>query len=498
MATVGQTLPAPETGWRRIEQTDANMVYTGTWTFDPTVSTSGGSHKVSSDALASVKFNFTGSKFRLICTRYTYSPVTTLKIDGIAVATINLSGALQFQTLFYDTSSLSSGNHFVEFINGSAVGIAFDAIDISSDAYIRPYNENPKQKICKTIEEMTIGDIIPCKYTATSGTAGTFSELGTCVAEEIPYSGSATPNGLFYFIKSGKGLLIADRVVQTNISWNTLNAAKYIEGVSTVYINPAVVSTNVSTSLLNTPEYLPNLFVPSLLNNVNFYFDTAPPALVYIQFEYPESHLLTSIQVFASNNAAGMEPLAKFSIKGSISGDFTDEELIYSSTYTAYGGWQTFSVPSIKKFKKFRFYADTWAIDNGGGGANIKGITPYFSDYKLRSLSGGNAYLETDGKASLADRNLGAFPNNEWDKYIVKSDLDGKIIAGSDNVWHNSASQSWCQDTTNLSIYNLSPVRTTRGYSKINGFTYNSVTNLNGFRPVLEYQDSPKSRNIWY
>lgn len=81
--------------------------------------------------------------------------------------------------------------------------------------------------------DMQIGDCIPCRYTTlTSGVAGIFSELGTCTATEIPLNGTATPDGLFYLIKTNKGMLIADRVIQHSISWDTLNSAKYIEGKS--------------------------------------------------------------------------------------------------------------------------------------------------------------------------------------------------------------------------------------------------------------------------
>lgn len=78
--------------------------------------------------------------------------------------------------------------------------------------------------------DMQIGDYIICKYTASSGAVGTFSELGTSTDTEIPITGTATPNGTFYFIKVAKGLLVADRVVQVSISWGTLNAGKFIEG----------------------------------------------------------------------------------------------------------------------------------------------------------------------------------------------------------------------------------------------------------------------------
>lgn len=80
------------------------------------------------------------------------------------------------------------------------------------------------------LEDMQIGDYIACKYTASSGKAGSFSDLGGIVDTEIPVTSINVPNGYFYFIKVNKGLLIADRVVQHSISWNTLNAAGFIEG----------------------------------------------------------------------------------------------------------------------------------------------------------------------------------------------------------------------------------------------------------------------------
>lgn len=84
------------------------------------------------------------------------------------------------------------------------------------------------------IADMQIGDYIACGYQASSGVVGTFSELGTCIAEEISVTTSITPNGLFYLLKCDKGLLISDRVVQCYISWNTLNAGKYIQGKPTL------------------------------------------------------------------------------------------------------------------------------------------------------------------------------------------------------------------------------------------------------------------------
>jgi hypothetical protein len=88
-----------------------------------------------------------------------------------------------------------------------------------------------------SLSSMGIGDYISCRYTATSGVAGSFSELGTCEADEISVNGTATPDGKFNFMKVAKGTLVADRNLQTSVSWNTLNTAKYIEGGSKLFID---------------------------------------------------------------------------------------------------------------------------------------------------------------------------------------------------------------------------------------------------------------------
>lgn len=79
-----------------------------------------------------------------------------------------------------------------------------------------------------TLDSMEIGDIISCRYTAPiSGKVGYFSELGTCNCEGIDKDVSPdTPDGKFYFIKVDDNKLIADRNVQSSISWKELNKNK--------------------------------------------------------------------------------------------------------------------------------------------------------------------------------------------------------------------------------------------------------------------------------
>jgi hypothetical protein len=136
------------------------------------------------------------------------------------------------------------------------------------------------------------------------------------------------------------------------------------------------------------------------------------------------------------------------------------------------------------------------------------------NNIKIRSLSGGNTYLDANKKSSLVDSNLGAYPiNNEWESYITKSDLGGKITPGDDNVWHwNRGAGSWCQDSSALNLQNdpthlaTNLSRSRRGINgaaliTIKGIGYNAssmVLPSIGFRPVLEYPDDPKCTNLWY
>jgi len=202
-----------------------------------------------------------------------------------------------------------------------------------------------------TLEEMNIGDYIPCKYlSGDGGSPGEFVELGIATGEEIPIAINQpiAPNGLFYFIKVDKGLLIADRVIHTNRTWSQYMSSYYVEG--------KIISDNIL----------------------------------------------------------------------------------------------------------------------------------------IRFLTGGCAYVDPNGNPAKSDYGKGAFPTiNEWDTYIVNSDLDGKITPGDDNVWHWSATQTFCKETP-IATITTEEYRICRGGSYgLQSFRTNfRVTSQNeetGFRPVLEY-----------
>lgn len=211
-------------------------------------------------------------------------------------------------------------------------------------------------RLFTSLAGMEVGDYIVCNYQASSGAVGTFHNLGGSPTIEIPVTGTATPNGSFYFIKVDKGLLIADRVVQRSISWATLNTGKLIQGLPLSLVD----------GIGNTVECL------------------------------------------------------------------------------------------------------------------------------IRSLTGGVAYADQNGNrhTDVNIRQYGGYPtNNEFVKYIMRSNLNGKATPDDDNVWHYENNFSWTQDTTfNGSTYR-SIVGKGNSQERIGAqITTNTLTNV-GFRPVLEYKE---------
>ena len=110
-------------------------------------------------------------------------------------------------------------------------------------------------KLCSNTSDMEIGDYIKCVYEApTANVPGYFSQLGTIdptkhvvtttitdggepvVTEEevayteLPTTPGTTASGFFYLLKADYGLLMADRMIQQQISWASLNTFNYIYG----------------------------------------------------------------------------------------------------------------------------------------------------------------------------------------------------------------------------------------------------------------------------
>jgi hypothetical protein len=150
MAVIGQSLPNPEAGWKRYQETDKLISYEGA-TF-----TSGfGCYYVANMTNAiSVKFNFVGDKLRLIGRRSPNRCINNVTIDGILIDTFTQAGPVLVETaLDYELLNLPYGEHSVV-ISGDGTGAYyFNAIDIDVSSALFPYRE-----IAPTGQEAVIVD----------------------------------------------------------------------------------------------------------------------------------------------------------------------------------------------------------------------------------------------------------------------------------------------------------------------------------------------------
>ncbi|QSF43563.1 discoidin domain-containing protein [Paenibacillus tianjinensis] len=338
---------------------------------------------------------------------------------------------------------------------------------------------------------MAVGDYIICKYVASSGAVGVFSELGTSVVAEIPVLGAVAPNGTFYFVKTAKGLLISDRVIQNSISWDVLNSGKYIQGTPFLMSNDAMTSSNTPAPFVASASSYNTVYEPWKA------FDKTTSTMWYvnatsgwIKLDFGKTYKVVQYSI---TSASTNQTPKTWTFEGS--NDNTNWTTL--DTRTNITAWtenakQTFVVSSSTEYRYFRLN-----ISANNGNANIRidslDIEYSINDCKIRSLTGGVAYADANGNSSISNSNLGAWPtNNEWDKYIVNFPAS-KIQSGKtlDDVFHWNGVHTLVSETPILS-WAAASNRVMRG-----NYTANSVfsptsaqtTTAIGFRPVLEYKE---------
>ncbi|HHX7185422.1 TPA: protein containing cell adhesion domain protein [Bacillus paranthracis] len=139
-AKVGDILTQPEPGWKRFDDSHSSIMYAGVWGIDKGLknynSTLHYKEKSTNTEPAAIKFNFYGSKLRIIGLSYDYYDTDAkIIIDGHEeTINFNLSGTKSiYQCLLYEKKGLLLGNHTVQ-IQG--VYMTLDAIDIDADGYL--------------------------------------------------------------------------------------------------------------------------------------------------------------------------------------------------------------------------------------------------------------------------------------------------------------------------------------------------------------------------
>ncbi|WP_427051181.1 discoidin domain-containing protein [Paenibacillus sp. TC-CSREp1] len=138
MATIGDQLTAPESDWRRYDDIDPVIVYTGTWSTETLAGNFGGSAKYTSTIGSVMSFTFFGTKLRIIGGLYSGRTTTAqVIIDGAVVGTINEdSTTSRTKALVFEKSGLTKGNHVVQIKAMDTKVLILDAVDVDEDGYL--------------------------------------------------------------------------------------------------------------------------------------------------------------------------------------------------------------------------------------------------------------------------------------------------------------------------------------------------------------------------
>jgi hypothetical protein len=343
-----------------------------------------------------------------------------------------------------------------------------------------------------TLSDMKIGDYIVSNYQAASGAVGTFSNFGGVAGTEIPLVGSATPNGSFYFIKTEKGLLVSDRVVQHTITWDTLNAGKVIQGFpwATGNIIPVMTSNNAPSGIARASSEQASYPAFNAFGGADRWMPTQNTLTGWLSYEFPTAMKIKGYRLLGHSS---WQTLPK---------DWTFEGSNDGTNWTILDTQRNVSDWASTVYKNYPINNDveykTYRINVTANNGNLSWLGIYELEMyekliqgSIRSLTGGVAFADANGNSSTTDQSKGAFPtNNEWDKYIVNFPID-KIQVGktlSDVFNHLSTPRTWTQDTPMLSL-GVSANRIARASTMLIPSGSTTINNSTGFRPAFEYKE---------
>ncbi|MFC7560532.1 hypothetical protein ACFQY3_18730 [Paenibacillus farraposensis] len=142
-SSVGDTLDKAEAGWTRYNYNDANITYLGGKWFKDT-SGPGTWNSPWERYGTSLKFNFTGTKLRLISTTWWSGSnsidvfIDGVKVDNFSLEDKNKANNIKVSKIMYEKLGLAQGEHSVEFVNNTNSYIFIYSID--TDGQLKPFN----------------------------------------------------------------------------------------------------------------------------------------------------------------------------------------------------------------------------------------------------------------------------------------------------------------------------------------------------------------------
>ncbi|MFX3647603.1 MAG: discoidin domain-containing protein [Paenibacillus sp.] len=359
------------------------------------------------------------------------------------------------------------------------------------------------------ISDMEIGDYIVCSAIrlATISASTAFYDLGYSNSNEVPLNGfdaTTQQTGVFYLVKVNKGILVADRVVFNMVSWDALNTRGLIEGYADW--NPFVLTPKMTSNIAPYGEASASSEVSATKQAYQAFdqiysgnkFWQASKETGWLQYRFPEGkrvskYSLTGIDI--GQFSLQINP-KDWTFEGSNDGlNWTVLDTRVGENFTTLQK-KLYTFSNTQKFTHYRLNI----TKNNGLNGYVALTELELMDNNVgtfRSLTGGVAFIDSDGKKSTSktDLNFGAWPRiNEWDKYIVNFPI-GKIQAGKtlDDVFHWKNGYSFTQDTPELNIsFSVSNYRMPRGMTTPQGTLIILSTSIHtnyGYRPVFEYKE---------
>ncbi len=490
MATIGNELKNPESGWKRYDDSDPVFKY-----FNISKNNYGSPYKGNYTTLNSdnskCTFLFKGTKLRVISLIYQgWSSKVGISIDGIE-ETFSENGQHKNQALVYEKLELLDTIHYVEIyrINPYAYNeqIGIDAIDIDENGRIL----HPDEVI--NISDLAVGKRIRCNYkNYLTKNLGSFSNLGQETTGFLPVSPSGVLDGDFYFIMvdilSGKKTLVADRNIQNNISWDELEKRGVIKGSLNPYFEGTIVAQPNIKNVYSSGGYssltADKLFDGSTATYWNSMInDSKGNTYVTIELHTPSflySFNIRGIRLISGSNYG----LRDYKIYGS--NDNNKFEELYSGSHQNNTSDETVTLNCQKKYLYYKFESlNSWYESKRVIISSIEyivGSSAPSYEFEIRLLTGGSEQSDK---------------HNEWDRYIVDSTLNDTIVAGDNMIWNWNLNnvRSWTSTTALIDSLN----KVVRGNS-INGisptgidawtfYPSNTANSSIAFRPALDIKN---------
>ncbi|WP_068620002.1 discoidin domain-containing protein [Paenibacillus tuaregi] len=485
MATIGQQLTSPEIGWKRHNMPTAKYSE-GVW------ENYGNSYFRSANLNAKISFKFTGTKLRIVTTMWSdHSNKISISIDG-TTEVYSESTSETRQALVFEKLGLIDGLHYVEISNATNKYITLSDIDIDSTGRLFHSDE------VTNIKDLSVGKRIRCHYkSAVAGTIGAFSGLGQETSNFIPSTSSATPDGDFYFIMAEdwnkKKMLIPDRNIQHSISWDVLNSAGIASGSGAILDFQCVPTMNANDTL--------EMAVEGSQYNANY-----PPYKLF------DGQFGASDGMFWASATAGVETVTitfknktpiinKYNLYPRVGyldaapkdwyfyGSNDKTNWVKLDSRVGESKWSSLSSPNSYLFqndKAYKYYKFVFSKNNGN---------PLFYELSEIVLAEKKNYSSTTrlltGGTSASDT------DNEWDKYIVNSTLNGTITAGDNSVWNSSYLYTYTSTTHSSGSGNrVSRATTKSGLVAYGSAVSNTVYANSGFRPVLIIEMSTGNKSF--